>query len=134
MRAKLIVVFLLGIAVGIALTATVWRPAMRSGDVAGAERALTAEELGKVTGLVGIRNDGALCGDLYNGNRDLSVTEVELRIVSFAGADSTARSYLYGSADSAIAPLASREFCIGFLLNQGEDFGWGIVAARGLDR
>jgi hypothetical protein len=56
---------------------------------------------------------------------------VELRIVSFAGADSAARSYLYGSADSAIAPLGTRKFCIGFLLEDDEDFTWGIVAARG---
>jgi hypothetical protein len=131
MRAKLVVVFILGIAVGIALTATIWRPATPSAGAPGTERALTAEELQKVTGLVGIRNDGALCGDLYNGNRELSVTEVELRIVSFADADSTVRSYLYGPADSAITSLGTRKFCIEFLLEDDEDFTWGIVAARG---
>jgi hypothetical protein len=127
----MVVVFLLGIAVGIALTATIWRRAAPGADLPGTERALTAAELEKVTGLVGIRNDGALCGDLYNGNREVSVTEVELRVVSFAGADSTARSYLYGPADWAIAPLGTRKFCIGFLLEDDENFTWGIVAARG---
>lgn len=134
MRARLIVVFFLGIVVGVALTATLWPPARGSRRAADSERNLTAEELEKVTGLIGIRNDGALCGDLYNGNRELSVTQVELRIVSFAKADSTARSYVYGPADSAIAPLATRDFCIGFLLNEGEDFTWGIVAAHGRDQ
>ena len=129
MRVKLITVFLLGIVMGIALTATVRRPG--TGGAAGTVRDLTADELGKVTGLIGRRGEQRLCGSLYNGNRDLSVTEVELRIVAFAGPDSTARSYLYGPADSIITPLASREFCIGFLLNPPEDFSWSIVAARG---
>jgi hypothetical protein len=134
MRAKLIVVFLLGIAVGIALTATVWRPPEHSGAAAGVERDLTAEEIEKVTGLVGIRNDGALCGDLYNGNDALSVTSVELRVVTFAGSDSTARRYVYAQPDSALAPLATRQFCMRFLLREGEDFTWGIAAAHGREQ
>jgi len=133
MRLKLIGVFLLGIVVGIALTATAWRPATPNAPAASGERDLTADELANVTGLVGLRNDGALCGDLYNGNRTLSVTEVELRIISFADADSTERRYRYGPSDSAIAPLGTRQFCMRFLLREGENFGWGIVAARGLD-
>jgi hypothetical protein len=134
MRTKLIVVFLLGIAVGIAVTATVWRPTEQSGRAARVGRDLTAEELEQVTGLIGIRNDGALCGDLYNGNEALSVTSVELRIVSFAGSDSTDRRYTYVPTDSALAPLATQEFCMRFLLNQGEDFSWGIVTARGREQ
>ncbi len=133
MRAKLIVVFLLGIVVGIALTATLWRPASGGRYLEPAERDLTPEELQNVTGLVGVSNAGDLCGELYNGNRELSVTEVELRIVTFADGDSTARSYRYSSPDSAIAPLGTREFCVGLLLDTGEDFGWGLVGARGLE-
>ncbi|NIM49158.1 MAG: hypothetical protein GTN78_21910 [Gemmatimonadales bacterium] len=75
--------------------------------------------------------DSGLCGDLYNGNADLSITEIELLVATYNQGDTTRRVYRHDAHDSPILPLTTTAYCVGILLNSREDFSWTIASAKG---
>lgn len=93
-------------------------------------RPLTKDELENLDGRAGSAAYGdRFEGTLYNGNRDITVFEVSIVIVSTVDGKKISRTY---SADVQIPPQASGPFSFRILPgDQAAKLEWGIVSARG---
>ena len=92
-------------------------------------RDLSNEQLSKITGRAGLSFGNYYAGDLYNGNRDFTITEISVNVTTKIGGKKVQSEYL----DNVhIPPLTSGDF--GFKIIVGDkdaDYSWGIVEAKG---
>lgn len=93
---------------------------------------LPTAALEKLTGHGGINDYGFFSGNIYNGNKDWTVTQVTIMLmprdkVKTESAVSDAKEY---SAQVSVSPLTSNTFAFE-VDGRKEDYSWSIVGARG---
>jgi hypothetical protein len=94
-----------------------------------ASRPLTNVELSKLTGRAGLEYDNAYKGDIYNGNQNLTISELTLSITTTQEGKDVTRQYL-GDVD--IPPLKTGSIRFDIILgDQKADYTWGIVGGKG---
>ncbi|MDI6788916.1 MAG: hypothetical protein QME51_11140, partial [Planctomycetota bacterium] len=95
-------------------------------------------ELMKLTGQTQIKDYGWIKCDIYNGSEEWIVSEITVKITvkslksDLSGVEMLSRKYRltkYGG----VSPLTASEFIgnLGFRLNKGQTWSWGIVSAKG---
>lgn len=92
-------------------------------------RNLSTNELGQVTGRAGNNFGNYFNGNLYNGNTNLTVTQVTVVVTTKIGGKEVSRTYV---TDVNIPPQKTADF--GFNIvngDNGADYSWGLVEARG---
>lgn len=92
------------------------------------EAELTAEELSKLTGRTGVaRNHYG--GRLHNGNTDITVTSITIRVTESPGINATSREYRQ---EVNIPPLAAKDFAVTIIVeDEGAEYDSAITSARG---
>lgn len=92
-------------------------------------RDLSYIEQSKLTGRAGLSFGNYYSGSIYNGNEDIIVTSVTIRVTGKLGDKTTPRDY----ADNVtIPPLSTRDFGVNIVVgDEGAEYSWGIMGARG---
>jgi hypothetical protein len=98
-----------------------------------ASRPLKGEELSKLAGRAGLAYSNVYEGEIYNGNSNLTISEVTVAIISTENGKEVSRNYVvnlqYGSR---IPPLTTGSFFIFIILgDEKSDYSWGLVEAKG---
>jgi hypothetical protein len=107
-----------------------WRPMDRPSPSGGMAAQLTSAELAQLTGKAGIKDNGWMSADIYNGNDfDVGAIVVQVTVKGTDGAVLLSRDYRLttGTAHS----LQSSEFIadLGFHIEAGQTFSWTIKSA-----
>jgi hypothetical protein len=98
-----------------------------------ASRPLTHEELSKLDGRAGLAYSNVYKGEIYNGNSNLSISEVTVAITTTENGKEVSRNYIVNlEGGSRIPPLKTGSFFIFIILgDEKSDRSWGIVEAKG---
>lgn len=95
-------------------------------------RELAYDELKNLTGRAGLSFGNYYSGSLYNGNEDITITSVTIKITGKLGIASTSREY---TDDVTIPPLNTKDFGVNIVVgDDGTEYSWGITGARGYRR
>jgi spermidine synthase len=94
----------------------------------GGARELNAQELSALSGSAVLAYGRPYSGRVYNGNADITITEVVAEITTTVGGKKTQKTY---SAPVTVPPLATKDVAFGLFVNQGTDYTWSIVKAFG---
>lgn len=95
-------------------------------------RSLTSEELEKLTGRAGYEY-GTYDGSIYNGNDEITVTEVEIAVRTTSEGEQVTRTYRDN--DVYIKPKSTGSFSFSIISgDQDADYSWSITAAKGRNR
>lgn len=93
------------------------------------ERDLGFLEITAVTGRAGLSYGNRYSGSLYNGNEDITVTSVKIRVTGKNGDTETSREYQVGVK---IPPQTTSDFSFDIIVGeQGAEYSWGIVGGKG---
>ena len=93
------------------------------------DRELDPLGLALLTGRAGLEYGNNYAGDLYNGTRNFTITEVEIRVTAAAGRDTASREYRTGVL---VPPLGTGHFSFTIILGEpGSTYSWAITGARG---
>ncbi|WP_123631185.1 hypothetical protein [Salinisphaera orenii] len=97
------------------------------------ERALNPIEIGFISGKGGMSTYGnSFNGTLYNGNQNIVVTSVTIRLSDKEDGKETPRDY---EVDVKIPPLQTASFSVDvFPSDKTGDFSWGLRAADGFEK
>lgn len=91
-------------------------------------RELKPWEIGAFSGRAGINSD-YFSGSLYNGNKDITVTELRIAVIQKAEGKDTSRTY---TTNVTIPPLSTESFMVQIIVdNANADYSWAIEGARG---
>ena len=93
-----------------------------------ATRDLTAQELAALTGRAELTYGSRYGGRIYNGNKDVTITQVVAEITTSVNGKRTSQTY---TASVNIPPLATRDVTFGLFVNQGTDYALDLVRAVG---
>ena len=102
-------------------------PERKSADVA-----LPSSALRQLTGHAGMGDFGYFSGNIYNGNRDWTVTQVTITLLP-KGKEKDAAAFLDAkeyNEDVTVAPLTSSSFSFA-VDGPKREYSWNIVGARG---
>ena len=92
-------------------------------------RELSSGELGQVTGRAGNSFGNYFGGNLYNGNTNVTVTQVSVIITTKVSGKEVSRTY---ATDINISPQNTADFTFSIVIgDKGADYSWSLVAARG---
>lgn len=92
-------------------------------------RDLSFLELVNLTGRAGLDYGSYYSGSIYNGNKNITITSVTIRITGKSGKKSNTREY---TDEVSIPPLSTADFGMNIIRgDKGTDYSWGIVSARG---
>ena len=88
------------------------------------QRLLSQTELGLLTGRAGLSYGSRYSGNLYNGNENLTVTQLEIVVITTLSKERVERTY---RADVSIPPKVAVAFGFDILVgDQGADYQWSI--------
>jgi len=89
---------------------------------------LTDEELSKLTGRTGVaRNHYG--GRLHNGNFDITITSITIKVTESLGNTATSREYRH---EVSIPPLAVKDFAVNIIVeDEDAEYSSDITSARG---
>ena len=94
-----------------------------------ASRPLSYEELAKLSGRAGLEFADYYKGNIYNGNSNLTVSEITLSVTTREGGKEVTREYMH-SFD--IPPLKTDSFTFKIIIGDKDaPHSWDIVAAKG---
>ena len=94
-----------------------------------ASRSLTNMELRNLTGRAGLEYANVYEGDLYNGNQNLTISELTLSITTTENGKDVTRQYLD---EVDIPPLKTGSIKFDIIVGDKEaKYSWGIVGAKG---
>lgn len=85
--------------------------------------------MSQVTGRAGLGYGNYYSGNIYNGNKNITIAEISVSITTTIGDKKVSRTY---TDDVHIPPQTTADF--GFSIvkgDEGADYSWGIVGARG---
>ena len=92
-------------------------------------RELAPWELAAITGRAGVSYGNRYGGTLYNGNKEITVTQVQIRVGTKEGGREAIRVYI---ADITIPPLTAKDFSFDIIVGDyRSEYSWGISGARG---
>src|SRR5262249_61144096 len=94
-------------------------------------RELTPQELAALSGRAELTYGSAYSGRIYNGNNDLTITEVVAEITTTTQGKKSQKRY---TAAVTIPPFATKQVTFDVFVNQGTDYSWSIVKASGIAR
>lgn len=98
-------------------------------EVKGKSHELKPWETTAITGRAGLNYGNRYGGNLYNGNKDITVTQVRIQVTTKADGNEVTRIY---TADVTIPPLTTKDFAFDIVAgDQGADYSWGIAGAMG---
>ena len=89
---------------------------------------LTAPELAALTGSAELTYGSQYAGRIYNGNKDVTITQVVAEITTSVNGKRTRQTY---TASVNIPPLTTRDVTFGLFVNQGTDYALDLVKAVG---
>jgi len=90
---------------------------------------LHTAQLAKITGRAGVLSGTSYGGNLYNGNNDIVVTDLDVAVSAIHNRDTTTHLYRI---ELHLPPLAVRDFRFDIVRGEpGANYHWAIVAARG---
>lgn len=93
-------------------------------------RSLTPAELKHLSGRAGLSHGDYFAGTMYNGNRTIRLTEIELAVYPSVGDQPSIRNYREAVS---IAPLTTSGFGFSITLEGTmRTYSWALVAARGI--
>jgi len=85
--------------------------------------------LGSLTGRAGLEYGSIYAGDLYNGTKDFTITEVEIEVSAITRRDTASRTY---RTKVLAPPLGTGHFSFTIILGDpGSTYAWSITGARG---
>ena len=86
-------------------------------------------EVAAITGRAGLGYGTRYSGNLYNGNKDITVTQVQVQVTTKEGGKEVSRVY---TADITLPPQTAKDFGFDIVVgDQGSDHSWTITNARG---
>lgn len=92
-------------------------------------RDLQPSEIAAVTGRAGLSYGNRYGGSLYNGNKEITVTEVQLLVGTKEGGKDVARTYI---ANITIPPLTAKDFSFDIIVgDKTTEYSWSLNSARG---
>lgn len=96
-------------------------------------RPLKDEELRKLDGRAGLSYSNVYEGEIYNGNLNLTISEVTLAIITTENGKYVSRNYVVNlKGESGISPLKTGSFFTSIMLgDENSDRSWSIVEAKG---
>ncbi|NLY15344.1 MAG: hypothetical protein GXZ05_03045 [Gammaproteobacteria bacterium] len=93
------------------------------------ERDLDYREIAAVTGRAGLSYGNRYSGSLYNGNKDITVTSVNVRVSSKVGENEISREY---QVKVNIPPQTTSDFGFDIIVgDKGAEYSWGLVGGKG---
>lgn len=93
------------------------------------ERPLTAQELDRLDGRAGRSFGNFYSGTLYNGNSDVTITELEITLTTKIGSTETSRPY---RTQVSIPPRSAGTFRFSILAgDEGASYRWSISGGKG---
>lgn len=93
------------------------------------ERDLSYTEMAAVTGRAGLGFGNRYNGSLYNGNGDITVTSVKVRVTAKSGEVKASREY---QVKVKILPQTTSDFGFDIIVGEeGAEYTWGLVAGKG---
>jgi hypothetical protein len=91
---------------------------------------LTPDELSLLTGRAGYSGNGRFAGKLYNGNNEITVSEISFRVQTKINGKVIKR--IYRTLTSRAWPQYSFSFSFDIMEgDEGADYAWGIISAKG---
>ena len=92
-------------------------------------RELQVHELAAVTGRASSGYSNVFRGTLYNGNTNVTVTEVQVEIDSKETGKDVSRPY---AVNLMVPPLTAKDFTFDIIVgDKGSEYGWRVISARG---
>lgn len=92
-------------------------------------RELKPGEISAITGRAALSYGKSFSGNLYNGNKDLTVTQIELQINTKEGGKDVTRLY---TSDLKIPAQSAKDFSFQIVVgDQGSEHSWRIMNAKG---
>jgi len=86
-------------------------------------------QVAALTGRAGLNYGNSYSGSIYNGNQDITITQVRVEVTTKSDGKSIARTY---TADVTIPPLSTRDFSFDVVTgDKGADYSWNISGAKG---
>ncbi len=93
------------------------------------ERDLEFIEIMAVTGRAGLNYGNRYSGSLYNGNEEITVTSVKVRVTAKNGDNEISREY---QVKVKIPPQTTSDFSFDIIVgDKGADYSWGLVGGKG---
>lgn len=100
------------------------------GKLLGKPQPLNYTQISQLTGKAGLSfMPDYYTGDLYNGNNDITVTELTIKLTTTVAGSKKSRTYV---TEVNIPPMTTRSF--GFTILTGDknaDYSWSIIEAKG---
>lgn len=91
---------------------------------------LNFNELSNITGRAGKSILNSFSGNIYNGNKNLTVTDIIINITTTSNGIETSRSY---TIDESIEPMTTKDFLINIIEgDEGSTYNWSIQSAQGI--
>jgi len=95
------------------------------------ERTLSFEELSKLDGRAGLSFGNYYSASLYNGNKSLTVTHVEISVTTKISGQESTKIYL---SQVHIKPMTSVDFGFNIIVGDaGSGYEWAITSAKGVN-
>lgn len=92
-------------------------------------RELKPGEITAITGRAALSYGKSFAGNLYNGNKDLTVTQIEFQVNTKEGGKDVTRLY---TSDLTIPAQSAKDFNFEIIVgDQGSEYAWRIMNAKG---
>jgi hypothetical protein len=93
------------------------------------ERDLEPIEILSLDGRAGLRYGNRYSGNIYNGNKNTTITSVTVKVTAKSGEKESSREY---KVDVKILPLTTSDFGFDIVVGEkGSDYSWGIIGGKG---
>ena len=94
-------------------------------------RNLIRDEFTKVTGRAGLNYGNRYSGNLYNGNQEITVTQVRVRVTTNKDEVTAFKDYLV---EVNIPPMTAVDFGFDIVLgDKGTNYSWGLFGGDGYE-
>ena len=92
-------------------------------------RNLSQDDIAQISGRAGLSYSNKYSGNFYNGNSNVTLTQVTISISTLSNGINDTRTY---SVDVNIPPLKAKDFTIDIIIGDaGAEYKWGIIEAKG---
>lgn len=90
---------------------------------------LSPSEAASITGRAGLSFSNRFSGSAYNGNKDITITQLSVNVDTKIGGNAVSRVYV---AEVTIPPLSARDFGFDIVVGDRDaEYSWSIQGAKG---